>query len=192
VRRIVTLMNGEITVDSRPGVGTMFRVILELPWCLPPETAPANTGEPMLHTDFARDHPLRILVAEDEAMNTRLINEVLRRLGYLPVMVASGAQALDCIAREKFDVLLLDLQMGETDGCQVARVQRARSEATGTRCPVMIALTAYAMQQDRQRAEAAGFDHFLTKPLQLGLLQQTLRAAWSAKQVAERSAAADQ
>jgi len=109
---------------------------------------------------------LRILVADDDVVNQAVVSAVLRKWGHAVATALDGREAVDKSAQEPFDVILMDLQMPELDGLQATRMIRSRELATGaTRMPV-IAMTARAMHEDRERCLEAGMDDFISKPLE--------------------------
>ena len=128
-----------------------------------PEAAPAEPSA-----------SLRILVAEDNLINQKVVARLLERLGYRADMVANGVEFLHALRARPYDVALLDVQMPEMDGLEAAR--RAREEF-GAACPFLIALTANAMTGDRERCLQAGMDEYLAKPVSLEPLRAKLREA---------------
>ncbi len=104
-----------------------------------------------------------ILVAEDHPVNQQLVRRLITRLGHRVEIAGDGAAAVAAFAREHFDVVFLDVQMPEVDGLEAAR--RIRALEAGARRTPLIALTAHAMERDRERCIAAGMDDYLTKPL---------------------------
>ena|GEM_PF-425229 len=129
--------------------------------------------------NLATTCPLHILVAEDNPVNQRVTDLLLQRLGYRAIIVANGLEVLDAVQRNPFDVILLDVQMPEMDGLDAAR-ELCRRYAAGNR-PWMIALTAHALQGDRDECLAAGMDDYLSKPLRSESLQAVLRRAFQKK-----------
>lgn len=119
--------------------------------------------------------PLRILVAEDNAISRRMMAFFLNKLGYQPLLVENGCQVLEACAKQAFDVLLMDVQMPELDGLQATA--RLREQSGSTDQPWIIALTAGAAEEDRAAARAAGMNDFLTKPLALDALTSALERA---------------
>jgi len=109
----------------------------------------------------------RILVAEDSAVNGELIREFLQMRGYETIEAANGQEAVEKVAACDPDVVLLDIQMPVLDGFEVIR--RIRSDPRHQHLAV-IALTAYAMRGDREKALAAGFDEYVTKPIDFEIL----------------------
>ncbi len=108
--------------------------------------------------------PLRILLAEDNLVNQKLVSRLLEKRGYSIVVANDGTEALEAIARESFDLVLMDVQMPEMGGFEATGKIRQRESGMGRRLPI-IALTAHAMQGDRERCLNAGMDDYLSKPI---------------------------
>jgi signal transduction histidine kinase/ligand-binding sensor domain-containing protein/CheY-like chemotaxis protein len=164
--RLVELMGGRITVRSRVGQGSTFAV--DLPVAVldaPPVQTPALTER------FADFHPLRILIAEDNPVNQKLMISVLGKLGYAPAVVSNGAEALDRLRRETFDVLLMDVQMPVLDGLEATRRIRA---GRGPQ-PRIVAMTANALREDRDECFRVGMDEYVSKPFKLDELKAVLQ-----------------
>ena len=119
----------------------------------------------------------RVLLAEDHEVNQKLAIKQLQKLGYDAVAVADGQEAIDRIAREHFDVVLMDCQMPVVDGFEATRLIRRRETQTGAHIPI-IAMTANAMEGDRETCLAAGMDDYIAKPVQMEILRSTL-ARWT-------------
>ena len=120
--------------------------------------------------------PLRVLVAEDNPVNQRLVDAVLRHRGHASVLVANGREALAALERQAFDVVLMDLHMPEMDGVEATAAIRAREAATGAHLPI-IALTASAGDGDEERCAAAGMDGYIVKPIQAEELIERVESA---------------
>jgi CheY-like chemotaxis protein len=118
------------------------------------------------------ERPLRVLVAEDNVVNQEFASEVLKRMGHNVVVAADGREALDRLANETFDLVLMDVQMPDIDGLEVTRRARARGVRTK-----IVALTAHTRREDRDRCIDAGMDAVLTKPIDARQLGELLRTA---------------
>lgn len=111
-----------------------------------------------------RSVPLRVLIAEDNVVNQRLVSRLLEKRGHQFVVAANGREVLEAVEKQSFDIVLMDLQMPELDGFEATAALRAREANHGTHLPI-IALTAHAMKGDRERCLAAGMDGYLSKPI---------------------------
>jgi CheY-like chemotaxis protein len=116
---------------------------------------------------------LRILLAEDNAINQKIACHVLEKQGHHVTVAADGRQALSALDQAHFDVVLMDVQMPEMDGFETTGAIRARERGTGVHLPI-IAMTAHAMQGDRERCIAAGMDSYISKPLAIKELIELL------------------
>ena len=117
--------------------------------------------------------PLRILVAEDNLVNQQVILRMLRKIGYRADISANGLEVIDALQRQPYDVILMDVEMPEMDG--VAATKQIRKTLPPEQQPTIIALTANVMEGDRERYLTAGMDEYLSKPLRLYHLVQTLK-----------------
>ena len=124
--------------------------------------------------------PLRVLLAEDNAVNRELATTVLRKMGHTVVTVANGQQALAAWETGPFQLILMDVQMPGMDGIEATQLIRQRETASGQHVPI-IGLTAHAMMGDREQALAAGMDEYITKPLQIRDLAKAIRVHTEAK-----------
>ena len=118
-------------------------------------------------------HPLRILLAEDNAMNRRLALILLERMGYAADVATNGLEVLEAVERDTYDVILMDIQMPEMDGLTATRQIHERW-SDGAR-PRIVALTANAMVEDREATAEAGMDDYLAKPIRPPELAEALR-----------------
>ncbi len=116
---------------------------------------------------------VKILLVEDNVVNQELCMEMFSSLGCSTTIATSGEEALDILLHESFDIIFMDCQMPGLDGYETTRIFRGREEGKGTRTPV-VALTAYAMAEDRDKCLAAGMDDYLSKPFKLEQLRQML------------------
>ena len=133
--------------------------------------------------------PLRILVAEDNPVNQQLALHLLERRGHSAVVAENGREALSAMDKHKFDLVLMDVQMPEMGGLEATRAIREKEQATGQHVPI-IAMTAHAMQGDRERCLEAGMDGYLSKPLDLKVFQQTVESMASPQSATEPETAA--
>jgi signal transduction histidine kinase/ligand-binding sensor domain-containing protein/DNA-binding response OmpR family regulator len=129
----------------------------------------SNT-ERLLTTDFADKNPMKILVAEDNPVNMKLAQRVLQKLGYKAGAASNGAEVLKAITTDYYDVILMDVQMPEMDGLEATRTIRSQHGAQ----PFIIAMTANAMQGDREICIEAGMDNYISKPLHIEELTKML------------------
>jgi signal transduction histidine kinase/CheY-like chemotaxis protein/streptogramin lyase len=144
-----------------------------------PRNGDPRTGDPR-SVDPSSDGPeespplskLRILLAEDNSVSQHVFQLLLERLGYQADVAANGREVLDACGRKSYDVVLMDLQMPEMNGFEATR--RLRDDFPLEHRPVIVAMTAHALQGDRERCLAAGMDDYLAKPVQLPELEATL------------------
>ena len=171
-RELVELMDGTISADSEPGKGSTFHFELVLaPALVEDASAPAGR-EISIAASWAR--PPQILVAEDSQINQIVAARSLERCGCRVDVVANGADALEAIAAKRYDAILMDCQMPGMDGYEATRELRAREIGQDRHVPV-VAMTAQAMEGDRERCLAAGMDDFVTKPMRHNELVEVLR-----------------
>jgi two-component system, sensor histidine kinase and response regulator len=117
---------------------------------------------------------LRVLVAEDNPVNQRLVVRLLEKRGHRVVVAGNGREALEALAKDTFDLVFMDVQMPEMDGIEATGGIR-RQETGTSRHQIVIALTAHAMKSDRDRCLAAGMDDYLSKPIRLQELDAILQ-----------------
>ena len=116
----------------------------------------------------------RVLLVEDNAVNQMVAESLLERRGFDVVVASNGREGVDAFQRERFDLVLMDIQMPEMDGFEALAAIRAIEEPTGRHTPV-VALTAHALKEDRERCLAAGMDDYLSKPIEAAKLYETIR-----------------
>jgi two-component system, sensor histidine kinase and response regulator len=114
-----------------------------------------------LSTDFAKRFPYEILTAEDNDVNQLVIKQILKKLGYKTDLVTDGKQAIDAIYEKEYNLVLMDIQMPEMDGLEATRIIRR----IDVKQPIIIALTANAMENDKRACLEAGMDDFIPKPV---------------------------
>jgi PAS domain S-box-containing protein len=176
-KRLALLMGGDLAVTSQHGKGARF--VLTVPLGIPETPVPVPVvQEPMPSDDtFAAARPLRILVAEDDSSNRKLILAILNKLGYFPLVAHDGAEAVRVSANERPDCILMDIQMPEMDGIEATQKIREAEATTGARPAYICALTANVVPADRVRCFEAGMNAYLNKPLKRDQLAGPLGAA---------------
>ncbi len=168
-QRLVELMGGRIWAESESGKGSTFHVTIPSPITeQPPPTAPRWERVRPFDPDMARQLPLRILVAEDNLTNQKVMAWMLEHLGYRPDVAANGLEVLAALKRQHYDVILMDLHMPEMDGRTAT--QTIRATLPPEKQPWIIAVTADVLHESRQDYLADGLNDFLSKPLQAEML----------------------
>jgi signal transduction histidine kinase/CheY-like chemotaxis protein len=167
-KRFVERMGGSIWLESQPGEGSTFHFTVTLPVAQPSlskrQDRPASEEETPAEPALAPKRALRVLLAEDTPANQKLVRYVLDKRGHTVVVSQNGQEALERLAAEDFDLVLMDIQMPEMDGFQATAAIRALSDLRKARLPI-IAMTAHAIKGDAERCLAAGMDAYLSKPV---------------------------
>ncbi len=178
-KRLVERMGGEIWVESDAGRGSEFCFTARF------ETAKGDfcpwRPEPSDRIDLPS---LRILLAEDEQLNREFVQFFLSGEGHIVTTAANGNEVMSLLERQDFDVVLMDVQMPELDGMEATRRIRTLESPDKAHIPI-IALTAYAMKEDRERVMAAGMDDYLSKPLDMEELRRSLARILTERSKAE-------
>ena len=164
--RLVKIMGGQLWVKSHVGRGSRFHF-----------TTQVRTESDAVLVDCAQgavlsschplpegERPLRILVAEDNAINQLLAARLIEKRGHVVTVVNNGREALTALEKGSFDVVLMDVQMPEMDGFEATAEIRNKETGTGEHLPI-IAMTAHSMSGDRERCLAAGMDSYVSKPI---------------------------
>ncbi len=181
VNELVAAMGGRISVTSNVGSGSEFNVIVPLAYAL--SRAAEKPASPLQHplasvTGPAARQPadvrLHVLVAEDTRTNQEIVKRALSRRGHTVEVAEDGRQAVELMSRTHFDVVLMDLQMPIMDGFQATAAIRALP--AGKQIPI-IALTAHALNDDRDRCRTAGMNDFISKPLDIHQLAEAVEGA---------------
>ncbi len=166
-----TLFNAFLAKPIKPSL--LFDVMAGLfdPSRLAPVSAPKTSA---FDAEMASRHPLRILIAEDNAVNQKLAIRMLEQMGYRADLASNGLEAIESITRQPYDVILMDVQMPEMDGLDATRKIRAMQTVVQ---PRIVAMTANAMQGDRELCLAAGMDDYISKPIRANELVESLMRA---------------
>jgi CheY-like chemotaxis protein len=174
------MMNGKIEAESTEGVGSTFWFTVRFeksahrvkPIDSPSQAAPMAAGPAQVLPG-----KVRILLAEDNPVNQRVALAMLKRLGYRTDVVANGREAVEALQNVPYDLVLMDCQMPEMDGFEATCAVRLKEAAASSSSIPIIAMTASAMQADRDRCLQAGMSDFIAKPVQPGELAEIL-ARW--------------
>jgi signal transduction histidine kinase/HPt (histidine-containing phosphotransfer) domain-containing protein len=144
---------------------------------LSPKAAARPAPPPKPDQVLAERMPMRILLCDDNAINQKVAARILQQLGYQPGLATNGREALDALDRQPYDLILMDVMMPEMDGLEATRHIRERQKSGAPNYSsriVIIALTAHAMQGDREKCIAAGMDDYLAKPIRPGDVRQVI------------------
>ena len=174
-RSLIELMGGRIDVTSTPGEGSTF--IVRAPLEALQGEAADDTGEAAQEIDIAG---ARVLVAEDHPTNQKVVELILESVGVTPTIVENGALALAALKAERFDVVLMDMQMPELDGLSATVMLRAWERETGTPRTPVIMLTANALDDHIRSSHEAGADLHLSKPIHAQALIESIMHAIAA------------
>ena len=168
-RRLIQLLGGRLELESAEGQGSCFSFTVPLLWHNG-DTLPATK---QVMGELNAGPPLRILLAEDNFVNQRIVQGLLEKRGHRVEVVANGQQAVDCLSKESFDLILMDVQMPVMDGLTATRLFREREKHLGQHIPI-IAMTANAMKGDREECLSAGMDHYIPKPIRFEQLLEAI------------------
>ena len=177
-KQLCQLLGGDIGVESELGVGSTFHFTItagsvdEAKEAVREAPARRDKNASPAPKQNASAAALHILLAEDNVVNQKVAVRMLERLGYRADVVADGQEAVEALYRQRYDVVLMDVQMPQMDGLEATQCLRA--ELPAARQPYIIALTANAMKGDRERCLDAGMDDYLSKPVKLDALREVL------------------
>ena len=175
-KQLVTLMGGDISVDSEPGLGATFRFTARLQVSHDQESAIAEYQKEQEESSLPTYRfDCRVLVAEDNPTNQIVVKGMLEILGCHVTPAANGREAVLMAKEGSYDIILMDCQMPELDGYSATAEIRAQERKGGCKPTPIIALTAHVMSGDREHCLQAGMDDYLGKPLQQNRLQDMLK-----------------
>ncbi len=188
--RLVRMMGGELSVKSEAGNGSEFHFKVQL-------SPPSQTSKPVEELSYfagpgniAREidptATLRILVAEDNLVNQMVASKLLRKKGHTVMIANNGREVLCILKKESFDLILMDVQMPEMDGFEATLAIRDEETRTGGHLPI-VAVTAHAMEAYKTRCLQAGMDRYLSKPLEVKQLFETIDSVMSEQYAAVSS-----
>ncbi len=158
--QLVTLMGGRIWVESQVGRGSSFHFLIRLH----ADQEASGQQQPAEQAVQKSIGSLHVLLAEDNEINQQVALQFLQMRGHHVRIVNNGKEAIEALAAERFDIVLMDVQMPVMDGFQATATIREKEESTGERLPI-VAMTGYAMKGDRQRCLDAGMDGYVCKPI---------------------------
>lgn len=181
-KRLVERMQGEIWVESAVNAGSCFQFTIPLPRpkqlttnCAPSVRKEMDSGYiDQIKADFAEAHPLRLLICEDDDDNRWVIKSLLELLGYHPQVVHDGAQAIELMQSGVFDVILMDVRLPGQSGLEITQAIRSGEFVDQDPQQYIIAVTAFAMNEDRAKCLAAGMNDYLSKPVEVARLKDAL------------------
>jgi PAS domain S-box-containing protein len=178
-KRLVELMGGNMAISSEVGAGTSIY------FCVTLDTSPAHDVLPSLAPAVEAARKWRVLLAEDDEVNLLAIRSLLQKAGHEVVCVGNGREALERFSPDDFDLILMDIQMPVMDGIEATRAIRRVEEALQSAHMPIIAMTAYAMDGDREVFLGQGMDGYLSKPFRMEELVQVMnRSCWPGREEA--------
>ncbi|MBU1611896.1 MAG: response regulator [Proteobacteria bacterium] len=172
VKRLINLMGGSVRLESTRGQGTI--VHFDISVGIPDENSTLTEQGDEDAGPHAKAASLRILVAEDDPLNARVIAGMLKELGHSMVLVVDGREALDHLTSTKIDLILMDVQMPVMTGLEATKRIRAGEAGVDKVDIPIIAITAYAIAGDKEKFLAAGMNGYLAKPVEMKELQEAL------------------
>ncbi|MEB2781193.1 ATP-binding protein [Algoriphagus sp. C2-6-M1] len=173
-KKIVVLMGGELSISSELGKGSVFAfsVIVKKASVVVPEYSSSEQPKRTNWNGMAAEYPVRILLAEDNDLNLELMTLMLEQLGYSFEIARDGKEALEMVHQKEFDIILMDVQMPVLNGLEAAKEIRKLGEKGKV---FIVGLSANVFDEDYKKAEEAGMDDYLTKPIRLIALAEKIK-----------------
>ncbi len=175
-QRLANLMGGNITVDSEPGLGTTFTVIIPAKKTEAPIAETAFKGPPFLQTI-----PLHILLVEDNVINQKIAKLALEKFHNTLDIAENGAVALEMLRKNRYDLVIMDAEMPVMDGLEATRRIRRGEAGTAVETIPIVGMSAHALSEFKTAALEAGMDDYITKPIDINTVQERLEAVFTRK-----------
>ena len=175
-KKIAQLMGGDITVASELGKGSIFTFTLTVP-TYPDKNFPrlserkSAQANPKFDSQLSEKLPLKILIAEDNLVNQKIVTKIFKRLGYSVDIAVNGLEVLSALENKPYDVIFMDIQMPELDGMEATRLVL---EKYSQESPYIIAMTANAIDGDREKCLAIGMKDYISKPIKINAIVEAL------------------
>ncbi len=181
-KHICEMMGGTIWFESEAGKGTTFYFTVKLKASYDLLDKKSETD---IDPDMARNYPLRILLAEDVAVNQEVIRNMLKKMGYLADIAANGLEVIEALKRQPYDLIFMDMHMPAMDGLEAT--QYIRKNWRRDNQPVIVAMTAGAFERDKELCFSCGMNDYIPKPLHMEALREIIGKHSKIKKGKERS-----
>lgn len=166
--RLIKMMGGQLKVESKPNIGSHF--YFELPFLQANKSDAPHIPHQDTQSPIGQQFPMEILIVEDHPINQKLMQTLLQKEGYQPVLAENGQEAVAACQQQPFDLVLMDIQMPVMDGLEATQLIIATNDSP----PAIVAMTANAQESERQKCLKAGMRSYLTKPIQPGEIEKVL------------------
>jgi PAS domain S-box-containing protein len=173
VKQLVTLMGGSVTIEGREGKGT--QVIFNIVAGTADHQLNRCESESLAFHPVAEHGKLHVLLVEDELINQQILRSILEKIGHIVTIASNGRQALQYILKDDFNIIIMDIQMPVMDGIEATRHIRSDDKYKKVADIPIVALTAFAMIGDEEKCLEAGMNGYLSKPVDIGALEETLK-----------------